>query len=240
MKELSIEEKAKRYDEAIKRAKELLEIGVKDTRDKRVVLSFFPELYEFEDERIRKELTDYIKRKFENSCSPTPSKKILTNWIAWLEKQGEQKPVDKVEPKFNLYDWVVTDKGDTVQIGAVNNGYYTLCNGMDFNMSYVDKCWRLWTIQDARDGDVLCYKDEISLYKHDIKNCTKQEPNFGGFVYYCCYDGKRFIVDSLYSLIEQDKMDIHPATKEQHDNLFQKMKEAGYKWNADKKELIKL
>ena len=150
------------------------------------------------------------------------------------------KPIDKVEPKFNLYDWVVTDKGDTVQIGAFNNGYYTMYNGMDFNMSYVDKCWHRWTIEDAKDGDVLCYKDEISLYKHDIKNCTKQEPNFGGFVYYCCYDGKRFIVDSLYSLIEQDKMDIHPATKEQHDNLFQKMKEAGYKWDKDKKELIKL
>lgn len=43
---------------------------------------------ESEDERIRKELIDYIKSKFENSCSPTPSKNILGNWIAWLEKQN--------------------------------------------------------------------------------------------------------------------------------------------------------
>ena len=99
---------------------------------------------------------------------------------------------------------------------------------------------RLWTIQDAKDGDALCYKDEISLYKHNIKNCTKQEITFGGFVYHCCYDGKRFITDSFYSLTEQDKIDIHPATKEQRDTLFAKMKEAGYEWDADKKELRKL
>ena len=31
--------------------------------------------------------------------------------------------------------------------------------------------------------------------------------------------------------------DVHPATKEQRDLLFQKMKEAGYEWNDEKKEL---
>lgn len=34
-------------------------------------------------------------------------------------------------------------------------------------------------------------------------------------------------------------MDIHPATKEQRDLLLQKMKEAGYKWDTEKKELKK-
>jgi hypothetical protein len=32
---------------------------------------------------------------------------------------------------------------------------------------------------------------------------------------------------------------IIPATKEQRDILFSKMKEAGYEWNAKKKELKK-
>lgn len=368
MKELSVEQKAKRYDEAIKRAKELLEIGAKDTRDKRVVLSFFPELKESEDDRIRKELADYIKRKFENSCSPTPSKKILTNWIAWLEKQsnkrdihllelkakayddarermsyaynqnrvpigfiseifpnlnsyenqdelknidsddlatleiwkdaikenkekwqlsdwfveatslliqkvkriennesinikdsrvmlnacinvlrtaghshlsnwlekqGEQKSADKVEPKFNLYDWVVTDKGDTVQIGAVNNGYYTLCNGMDFNMSYVDKCWHKWTIEDAKDGDVLVASDNsIFIFARvDGYGCVHHIA--------LASDGTLKINPRLISAWESVK-GVKPATKEQHDLLFQKMKEEGYEWNKDKKELIKL
>ena len=34
--------------------------------------------------------------------------------------------------------------------------------------------------------------------------------------------------------------DVAPATKEQRDLLFQKMKEAGYEWDAEKKELRKI
>ena len=34
--------------------------------------------------------------------------------------------------------------------------------------------------------------------------------------------------------------EIYPATKEQRDILFQKMKEAGYQWNPDTKELKKV
>ena len=235
MKELSIEEKAKRYDEAIEIAKNVHRFSSDLSEFKRME-QIFPELKESEDERIRKEIINYIK----HIEAQTIPEKQYDSWIAWLEKQCEQKPADKVEPKFNLYDWVVTDKGDTVQIGAVNNGYYTLFNGMDFYMSYVDKCWHKWTIEDAKDGNVLCYKDEISLYKHDIKNCTKQETTFGGFVYHCCYDGKRFITESLYSLTEQDKMDIHPATKEQRDTLMKAMADAGYTFDFEKKELKKI
>ena len=33
---------------------------------------------------------------------------------------------------------------------------------------------------------------------------------------------------------------IHPATKEQRDLLFKKMKEAGYQWDSDNKELHKI
>lgn len=33
--------------------------------------------------------------------------------------------------------------------------------------------------------------------------------------------------------------DAMPATKEQRDMLFRKMKEAGYEWNGEKKELKK-
>ena len=130
------------------------------------------------------------------------------------------------------------------QIKNITEHEYTLvgCDGSVITrpIKEIDKSASSFTIQDVKDGDVLAYKDEISLYKHDIKNRTKQETTFGGFVYHCCYDGKRFIMDSLYSLTEQDKMDIHPATKEQRDMLFQKMHEAGYEWDADRKGLRKI
>ena len=34
--------------------------------------------------------------------------------------------------------------------------------------------------------------------------------------------------------------EIYPATKEQRELLFKKMKEAGYEWDSDKKELRKI
>ena len=40
--------------------------------------------------------------------------------------------------------------------------------------------------------------------------------------------------------IEENKNIIHPATKEQRELLFAKMKEAGYEWNAEKKEVKKI
>lgn len=173
----------------------------------------------------------------------TDDEKYQQGWHDALEKQGKQKSADKVEPKFKVGDWIIDKQGLVHQIENVvenvtNHTFgYDIVGGGYFNDN---SDVRLWTINDAKEGDVLCYKDEISLYKHDIKNCTKQETTFGGFVYHCCYDGKRFIMDSLYSLTEQDKIDIHPATKEQCDQLEKAMADAGYKWNASEKKLEKI
>ena len=161
-----------------------------------------------------------------------------------LEKQSEQKPqgksaleaineeevdnANKVEPKFNLYDWVVTDKGDTVQIGAVNDGHYTLFNGMDFNMSYADKCWHKWTIKDAKDGDVLYSHEHNLLWIYKDKDTYHVATNLN-YTHNISIGGDIAIPS-----------DVCPATKEQRDLLFQKMKEEGYEWNKDKKKLIKL
>ena len=170
---------------------------------------------------------------------------IKDNGYEWNE---ETKTLEKlVEPRFHVGAWVVfnnqPEKGSVYQIKNTHNYEYTLQHilggSMSISFSKVDML-RLWTIDDAKEGDVVCYKDEISLYKRDIKNCTKPEITFGGFVYYCCYDGKRFIMDSFYYLTEQDKKNIHPATKEQRDFLFQKIKEAGYYWNDETKTLEKL
>lgn len=81
MKELSIEEKAKAYDEALARANEMIKSmtnigGVAKVDD---IQHIFPELKESEDEKwIPKEIIKYLKEKGDfRSC-----------WIAWLEKQG--------------------------------------------------------------------------------------------------------------------------------------------------------
>ena len=81
MKKLSIEEKAKAYDEALARANEMIKsmtnIGCVAKVDD--IQHIFQELKEREDEKlIHKEIIKYLKEKGDfRSC-----------WIAWLEKQG--------------------------------------------------------------------------------------------------------------------------------------------------------
>lgn len=93
MKKLSIEEKAKRYDEAIEGIQEILSSGQDSIKMSRLQLrlqGIFPELKESEDEKIRKELIEHIKANKE--ADYVLFKKFSPDdVIAWLEKQGQVK-----------------------------------------------------------------------------------------------------------------------------------------------------
>ena len=94
MKELTIEQKAQRYDEAINAIKEL-----KAKHPTALVIidwikDNFPELAESEDERIRKALIDgFTVMKESKNCGKTFSNHNIpvADILAWLEKQGKQK-----------------------------------------------------------------------------------------------------------------------------------------------------
>ena len=103
MKELSLEEKARLYDEAIERAKLYNSDNVKQVV-KDLITYIFPELKESEDERIRKALMQNLKERFGTKGNMGEGLD-MPDVLAWLEKQGEQKPSDKVEPKFKVGDW---------------------------------------------------------------------------------------------------------------------------------------
>ena len=84
MKGLSIEEKAKAYDEIIKKANKMHHENCEACQA--CIEELIPELAETEDERIRKALISFLKSPFVNE-SITDEK--VTPWLAWLEKQGE-------------------------------------------------------------------------------------------------------------------------------------------------------
>ena len=242
IKKLTIAEKAKRYDEVIPQLKGLLD-GIHEEKCdimEEDILKIFHELKENEDERIRKWLIYYFKEVCDNV-----SEKEKKGVLAYLEKQSEQKPTDKIEPKFRKGDWIVFN-GLTLYVKEVVKGFYITVsnggttNGYDWN---IDNIARLWTIEDAKDGDVLFQDlmggktfiyngvnlDMAILYSFIISNDSEDvlpyhigKPNTG------------------IGNIEENKNIIHPATKEQRDLLFQKMKEAGYEWNDEKKELKKI
>jgi hypothetical protein len=91
---------------------------------------------------------------------------------------------------------------------------------------------KLWTIQDAKDGDVIFYDEGWTCIFKCIHGIWYSSHCFittdGEF--HTGYE--RHVVDST--------INAHPATKEQCNFLFQKIKESGYKWNAETKTLEKI
>jgi len=198
----------------------------------------FPELKESEDERIRKDLCKAIW-----TYIPTEEGK---EYIAWLEKQGEQKPVDKVEPKFKVGNWYQCIKdffGKGITFDK-NTAYYCAKEGClqdeyGCHIAIVKDLYdnfKLWTIDDAKDGDVLVYGDNPDDKHVEIIMLFKSARNsYSAFTYFHIFDDA-YRVDDWCDCGKN----THPATKEQRDLLFQKMKEASYEWDAEKKELKKI
>ena len=285
IKELSIEEKAKLYDEAIERAYTLLR---GERKGDAWIHKLLPELAESENERIRKALIKYLEVLDDEEIRYGVSFKEMRSWLekqreqttdkiierartekqrvlltetngdahidwdcrnlqdvklllkygleyidAQLEKQGEQVPADKVGPKFKVGDWVVRDYVNSHDISRVTEVEqldneifgYTLDNGTYFSGTWQES-YHLWTIKDAKDGDVLVDKyGNILLYEGNL--------SYALYDSYCYGNEKYFIEQGGAHMIEC----TYPAAKEQRDLLFQKMKEAGYEWDAEKKEL---
>ena len=153
-----------------------------------------------------------------------------------LIKQGKQKSVDKpnkVDPTFNEGDWIISKSSGSVhQIkrcieNTISHKYgYDLTDG-DYISSIAVNSYRLWTIEDAKDGDVLVCDNSkcIVIFKN-----IRDEEFFNSHGFIGCCSG-RFEPRQGYHSIK----DAHPVTKEQRDLLLTKMKEAGYKWNEDKR-----
>ena len=125
MKELSIEEKAKRYEEALEKARQLCTYPttkpfISDLQD------LFPELAESEDEMTRKEIIQYIKIGTYHK-----------DWIAWLEKQGKQD-----SKKVSLWKhWKdgIAGNGEDKPIYLVKTGTaYKLTSCLAFECDYIE------------------------------------------------------------------------------------------------------
>ena len=164
----------------------------------------------------------------------------------------EQNPDDNVEQKFHKGDFIIANESSHIyQVVDVKRGIYIikdLTDDVEYHIGIEEahKSGRLWTIKDAKVGDVLhstgFHNDCIFIF-NGLDNWKFDEPNGDRAVAtgYCCL------------FVSADKMEfgmqgpdcievntVKPATKIQRDLLFQKMHEAGYEWDADKKELKKI
>lgn len=219
-----------KYRDALERAKKLYEKGT-ITESLNYV---FPELKESEDEKIRKHLISLVKNWDKDGIFSkyTSNPKEIKQILAWLEKQGEQKSVDKLEPKFKVGYWIASNINSAKIIGIEGDRCEIefLDGSKSFpHIDYVNRIFHLWTIEDAKDGDVLALISGQNIFifdGHDREYCHYSKltdsfipyPNYIGFIQH------QFV----------------PATKEQRDTLFAKMREAGYEWDAEEKELKKM
>lgn len=133
MKELSIEEKAKRYDETVAIAKECITY-IPDEAVKKYMLNMFPELKESDDERIREELIDFVNSRL--AGFPQCEK-----YIAWLEKQvpctysypvNQWHKVEEFPPKDPKH------KGWSVKVIVINDAQY--------NIGFYDYKLKVWCV----------------------------------------------------------------------------------------------
>ena len=278
-------EKAEAYDKAIERANK--------SYGKIIAEEIFPELKESKDERIKKAIIEFFESEDDNTTYSLVRKKDI---IAWLERQGEQAPLqtnerawlylvsdvltwkdgigqylddprvqelakklcskyaqklynpsntgknkpksaDKIEPIFKVGDWVVDNCGYVWKIEERLNQFYILKGvegwRMKTKIDWVDDTFHLWTIEDAKDGDVIHFGTVTAIFKKYIgrEKC----------ICYCsfCEDGGFEIPiengeDNVYGCYNAT-----PTTKEQRDTFMKAMNDAGYEWDAEKKELKK-
>jgi len=158
-----------------------------------------------------------------------------------LFKGQDKAELVEPQPKFKVGDWLVYKNGNffaggltEAQVVKVKDGVYFFASGTSGSFKFIDECCRLWTIADAKDGDVLFSLDSKQPFIY------KERPQFSQARGYCCINkfGEFGVWNTSKCVICTDK--YVPATKEQRELLFQKMKEAGYEWDADKKELKKI
>ena len=150
----------------------------------------------------------------------------------------------KKSKNFRKGDWVVLyiegNDSITAQIRDVEvtsnkeTRYWISDNKLNIRWFDDKSIARHWNIKfDAKDGDILCtYECEepkiVFILKgnpHPLSPCVLS--------YYCYYNimyPHFSSSDSEKGCLAPNDEDVKPATKEQQDTLFAKMKESGYEW----------
>jgi hypothetical protein len=306
MKKLTIEEKAKAYDKVSKEVKDFFEGKQKMYSNVEQTLEYlFPELAKSKDENMKNWILDELRLSYQYADGDSDRCEKLLKAIAWLEKQAEQKPIDKVkpkfhigdtmrtlqeasngitdgmpvvvsidneyyhctneliaikdqddyefppmnmkqnladkvEPKFNVGDWITNKFRDICLITDIDleNSYY-ICesnrfDNTDGDIDLTDKAFHLWSIQDAKPGDVLTDgKKLIVIFKQFDESAYAYRQHI---IAYIGLDigGDIQVTDDTWIFKE-----IKPATQKQRELLFSKMKEEGYAWDKVNKKLTK-
>ena len=138
--------------------------------------------------------------------------------------------------KFKVRDWITNGELLVGQVSSFDGEYYHyICDGIEQPLHISNAYnWHLWSIADAKDGDVLEFGDHGRLAVGIVSYINKST---GKVDVYCLLEANNFKLGNYYAL---DTINPHPATKEQREQLEKAMADAGYVWLSGKKELKKI
>ena len=200
--------------------------------------------------RILHELLNFL-----NSLPEEPVSEGLDEacQLAWQDKEycGDLKQL--FLDAFKAGDYVISTKNPAIKYRINGTGINEHCerdyicedvSGGEFygkfrkiTASKLDEWARLWTIQDAKDGDVLInWNNTIFIFKAIEDETVK---------FHIAYNEKWNAIKTPSTKLShlglpEPQFEFHPATKEQRDLLESKMREAGYSWNPKTKTLEKI
>ena len=182
-------------------------------------------------------------------CVLFPSKEVRT-WEGW------KLPA---QPKFKVGDWIacIDDEGD-VAIEKIVCFVHNKVLLVDVDGCFTEypktelSNFHLWSIADAKDGDVLAFDwtqdDGASHWEKIVIFKKYHAKGVKGLINSPCVEGygntfkngKLVLQEEVPYYSKTWTATLQPAAKEQRDLLFSKMREAGYEWDAGKKELRKV
>lgn len=181
-----------------------------------------------------KDILAWIKKQYKNVQGKSELEAI---------KEEKVDNVNKVESTFKVGDWVVSPMGVYWHIDAIRNGRYevTSDSGVSVDWPLNTKLYHRFTIQDAKDGDIIYAKSRFNTFDYirifsKFENEKEKSWAYSG-VHSDCEDLVHWSFDKCGGFLYSYNYDFYPASKEQRDLLFQKMKEVGYEWDAEKKVL---
>ena len=153
------------------------------------------------------------------------------------ENEPNESKEEEFKPKFKVGDWIIgrATNNEPRQISEITDQCYKSTYGGQYGFSFENEM-HLWTIQDAKDGDVIYLPNGNNEYYFFIFKGIENAAVMSFAHFYQYDDGTSEVKGTIDKLSSVNDV-FQPATKEQHALLFAKIKEAGYEWDSDKKEL---
>lgn len=186
-------------------------------------------LMDHDDEIMIKHLTDFFK----TAKGLEGTRETFLKWIKDLKEKLSGCPAQNKQqymPMYKIGDFVIGDYAAGKIIEITDDAYLLDTEqGIPFSSEHNI---HLWTIEDAKPGDVLAYPDgTLTLFNKIVED--------GLYLAYAIVSHK----------IENNNVELNntccvlnaiPATKLQCETLFRKLKEAEYEWDVEKLEVRKI